>query len=152
MIKKEQVQIWASFVFRIICGALFIYSGFSKASQPIEYFQIAVSRFKILPGFALENLLWVVPLIEYFFGGFLLVGLFHKQAAFVLSAMTLIFQIVIGQAYLRGLPIDECGCFGDGFIHLSLYGSFALDTVLVIMLLHIAQSENSFLSLDRKLP
>lgn len=136
------------FVARILIGALFLLSGFSKLIQPYEYFQIAISMYQIVPDGFLPITAMLLPWIEMLFGTYLLIGYFQNMSATVLLALTAIFQLILAQALLRRLPIDECGCFGAGNIHLTLYQSFTLDTVIALALIFISTDTIRMYSLD----
>lgn len=139
------------FLARILIGMLFMYSGFSKLIQPAEYFEIAVNQYQIVPEAMTHMISLVMPWIEWIGGAFLLLGYLTEISAGALALLTGAFQIVLGQAVIRKLPIDECGCFGGGFVHLTLYQSFVLDTILVLALIQIATAENHPATLDRYL-
>lgn len=133
---------------RLAIGTLFFYSGFSKLTRPIEYFQIAIAPYDIVPEIFVAAISWIVPSIELLLGTFLLAGYWLNGSAAILAALTGLFQLVLAQALIRRLPIDECGCFGGGLIHLTLYQSFVLDTIAVLVLIKIATSSSKKFSLD----
>lgn len=128
-------------VSRVLVGALFFYSGLSKLIQPIEYFEVAVAQYDIVPQKFIHLVCLILPWVELVFGAFLLIGHRTKKASAVLGVLTALFQLILGQALLRRLPMDECGCFGGGFIHFTLYQSFALDTLLVLILIQLFDTE-----------
>lgn len=136
-------------VARLLAGALFLYSGFAKLLQPAEYFQIAISFYDLFPDRLIVLISYVMPWLELVLGGFLFLGYWVEGSAGLLALMTLGFQLVLGQAFVRDLPIDDCGCFGGGFVHLTLFQSFAMDTVLLLLLIFIATYDDFPLSLDR---
>lgn len=135
-------------VARILIAMLFIYSGFSKLIQPIEYFEIAVRQYSIIPDGIVHYISLIVPWIELIFGSYVLFGFYLEISGTILCILTGMFQLVLAQAVMRRLPIDECGCFGGGFIHLTLYQSFALDTILVIILIQIISSNRYMFAVD----
>lgn len=128
------VQANFALVIRFSIGLLFAYSGLSKLIQPIEYFQVAMGLYELFPDIMLEIGSRIVPWIELLYGTYLLLGYREKRAASALMFLAFLFQIVIGQALLRRIPIDECGCFGGGAVHLTLYQSFLLDTAIILLL------------------
>ena len=136
---------------RFFVGVVFLYSGYSKLTQPSEYFELAISFYQVVPESLLHPIALVLPWFEYLMGAFLIVGYAVPLAGGILSVLTALFQLLLGQALVRRLPIDECGCFGGGFIHLSLYQSFMLDTALLLILIQIATSDKHLFSLDAKL-
>lgn len=147
----EKYKVGALFVARILIGLLFFYSGLSKLIQPIEYFEVAVGFYQIVPEEVIHYVALVIPWIELTSGTFLLLGYMLESAAGTLAILTGIFQGILGQALVRRLPIDECGCFGGGFVHLTLYQSFVLDTVLLLLLIQISTAERNRWSLDHLL-
>ena len=137
------------FAARILAGALFFYSGFSKLIQPVEYFEVAIGQYTVVPEAAVHYVASVIPWIEMTAGTFVFLGYMLEGAAGALGVLTAMFQIILGQALVRRLPMDECGCFGGGFVHLTLYQSFVLDTFLVLIFIQIATAERNILTLDR---
>lgn len=136
------------FGLRLLVGCLFFYAGFSKLIQPIESFEIVVRWYNIIPDMMMPLVTFLVPWTELIFGTYILLGFSLKKSCGVLIVLNIMFQLIVGQALIRKLPIDECGCFGGGFIHLSLYQSFTLNTILVLILILIIQSGKNILCLD----
>lgn len=134
---------------RVLLGLLFAYSGFSKLIRPSEYFEFAISMYEIFPPSAVWLASVTVPWVELIFGAYLLLGFEMQRAAAILASLTVMFQLLLGQALLRGLRIDECGCFGGGFVHLTLYQSFALDSAMLLVLLQLSSAKSGRFSLDR---
>lgn len=135
---------------RLLISVLFIYSGLSKLIQPIEYFQVAIGLYELFPDPILILVSHIVPWIELLYGVYLFLGYREKLATAALMTLAFMFQLVIGQALLRHIPLDECGCFGGGFIHLSLYQSFLLDTSIILLLNWINTLSPTIASLDRR--
>ena len=130
------------FVSRIIVGLLFISSGLVKLIQPVEYFEIAINRYQMVPLAVAHIAAYIIPWVELVFGTYLFLGYWLHRSASVLAILTGIFQIALAQALLRNLGLDNCGCFGNGSIHLTLYQSFLIDTVMLLCLIQIATSKN----------
>lgn len=136
---------------RVLVGGVFFYSGLSKLIQPSEYFELAISFYRIIPDRLLHPIALVLPWIELISGTFLILGYCLIPTAVVLSILTGIFQLMLGQAIVRRVPIDECGCFGGGLVHLTLYQSFVMDTVMLLTLIQVATSEKPRFTLDNLL-
>ena len=117
---------------RILIGCLFIVSGFEKLIGPYQNFLYVVQSYEFLPTLLEEMVARTLPLIELFLGVFLVVGLWLKWALRSIGMVIFLFILIVGQALLRKLPIDECGCFG-GLISLPLYAVLIFDSMLFLL-------------------
>jgi len=43
-----------------------------------------------------------------------------------------VFVVVVGQALLRGLPLESCGCFGE-WIHLKPQAVIVMDSLSLLL-------------------
>ncbi len=131
-------------LFRIIVGALFIFSGTVKAIDVTgtaiklqEYFEIFEQKF-IFPSFwhflSEHNITIAVVfvLLEIMLGIYLLLG-YKKKVVIPLLLATIIFFTFLTwySAYFNA--VRDCGCFGD-FIKLEPWTSFWKDVVLLVMI------------------
>jgi uncharacterized membrane protein YphA (DoxX/SURF4 family) len=99
-------------IFRLILGTVFLYASYDKILDP-ETFAISVQNYQIIP-MSLSNLVAIIlPWCEFYCALFLLVGWWHRAAAFIVSIMNIIFIVALSVASFRGLDIN-CGCFGTG--------------------------------------
>ena len=117
---------------RILIGCLFIVSGFEKLIGPYQNFLYVVQSYEFLPTLLEEMVARTLPWIELFLGVFLVVGLWLKWALRSIGMVIFLFILIVGQALLRKLPIDECGCFG-GLISLPLYAVLIFDSMLFLL-------------------
>lgn len=140
----------ALLIARVLVGLIFVYSGFSKVIRPPEYFEVAINAYQVFP----DAIQWLaartVPWVELILGLFLILGLHLRPTAIALAGLIVAFQMMLGQALLRGLNIDECGCFGGAF-HFTLYQSFLIDTLLLLIVIQFSGKEEHLLALDNKL-
>ncbi|PIU18077.1 MAG: DoxX family protein [Elusimicrobia bacterium CG08_land_8_20_14_0_20_59_10] len=98
---------------RLIVGGVFVYSGAIKALAPAEEFAYAIESYKVIgPGLSLLAA-HAVPWIELYTGLLLACGIFTRSSVFFTAAMLAFFELMLGQAWLRDLPITSCGCFGS---------------------------------------
>jgi len=136
-------------VIRILIGFIFVVSGFEKLIGPYQNFMYVVQSYEFLPTVLEEVVARILPWGEFFLGVFLVFGLWLKwtlRSTLILIGM---FILIVGQALLRKLPIDECGCFG-GLISLPLYGVLIFDCTLLLLtsLLLKYKNRTNILSLD----
>jgi len=100
---------------RLAVGGVFIYAGLLKALAPAEEFGYAIESYKV---FNAQLSLWAAytaPWLELYAGLLLAAGVFTRLSAAFSGVMLLFFEAMLGQAWLRGLPITSCGCFGSGY-------------------------------------
>lgn len=97
---------------RLFLAAIFIYSGYTKVDNPLQ-FAVAVEGYKLLPP---GMVLWVVKTLPWFeiaLGIALLAGIAIRYTAAVAGALLAFFIVVMAITYLRGIQAS-CGCFGLG--------------------------------------
>ncbi len=126
----REVKINPYNVIRAVIGLIFVVSGFEKVVTPYQNFQYVLQAYRIFPEFSEIFIAQVFPWIELITGIFLLLGLWLRYALMSSGAMLVGFLAIVGQAMIRKLPIDSCGCFGS-LISLPLYGVFIMDSVLL---------------------
>ncbi len=94
---------------RLILGGVFIYAGATKITHLHELARI-IHNYKILP----ESLVYIsaviMPWVEILTGFSLIVGVYKKASASIITGMLLVFIVAISFNLMRGLNFD-CGCF-----------------------------------------
>lgn len=124
---------WAVIVSRLVFGAVFVFSGFVKAIDPVG------SKYKFIDyfsAFGLDSFVWlalplavVLSVFEFVLGVTVLLGLERRfasvSALLVMCVMTpLTFYLAVAN------PVSDCGCFGD-FLILSNWETFLKNLVLL---------------------
>lgn len=141
------------FILRAAVGALFVYSGFTKLMEPSSNFVGVVLGYGILGVRQAVFAAAVLPWTELLAGIFLALGLWGRQASSALAALCLLFFAAITSTYVRHIPLQDCGCFGQGPHTLPLWGTLLLDVTLflVLTLLIWRKEEARWTSLDAAL-
>ena len=135
--------------FRIIIGGILLFSGLSKVLSPYQNFLYVVQAYQLLPSWGELLTAQIFPWIELIIGAFVFLGLWTSwglRGALVLFG---IFVVVVGQALIRGLSLENCGCFG-GWVHLKPQTVIIMDSIsllLTSLLLHGISLSRKF-SLD----
>ena len=137
-------------ILRIFIGSILLVSGLEKVISPYQNFMYVIQGYEFLPSWMEKIVALSMPWAELIVGIFLVLGLwiqFSLKAAMLLFAG---FIVVVGQALIRSLPIDQCGCFGES-IHIPpkviiVFDSFML---LVTMWLLRNPSKVNRCSLDK---
>jgi len=101
--------IWT--IVALLFGALFIWSGVAKLKDPIT-FADNVRNFQVIGDPFAPAVALFLPWVEVFAGIALMSGRFAKGGAFILMGLMVVFTLLIGISWIRGLDIT-CGCFGD---------------------------------------
>jgi len=133
---------------RLAVGGVFIYAGLLKALAPAEEFGYAIESYKVLNS---QFSLWaayLTPWIELWTGLLLVLGVFTRLNSLFTGAMLLFFEAMLGQAWLRGLPITSCGCFGSGHGN-SITREF-IQNLVFIALAWVSYKYGSAWSADKK--
>lgn len=113
---------------RLTAGAVFVYAGFLKLAAPAEEFAYAIETYKIMPDAVALLAARTVPWVELYLGLLLIAGLYTRLAALGTAGLLAFFELLLAQAWLRGLPVTSCGCFGSGSSN-PLWLEFVLNLV-----------------------
>lgn len=97
-------------VLRVSLGALFLYAAATKLPD-MAAFAESVANYRLLPAAWVPTVAAIVIGVELVTGVLLVLGVWTRPAAFVLSALLAVFTVGIAQALLRGIDL-RCGCFG----------------------------------------
>ena len=136
----------------MVIGGIFVVSGFEKLIGPYQNFLYVIQNYSFLPLSLAEIVARLLPWVEFFLGIFLVLGLWLKWTLRAVMALLLMFMVVVIQALIRNLPIDECGCFG-ALISFPLQVVLAFDTTVFVLtrFLSFRREEAERCSLDRYL-
>lgn len=119
---KEPTPVWIkalTWLFRLICGGLFIFSGFVKAIDPWgtifkvqEY--LALLDFMVPPPL-MTLFVFALCAVEFIVGCFLMMGCYRKTCPwFGLLIMFFMLPLTLWVAIKN--PVADCGCFGDAWV------------------------------------
>ena len=119
---------------RILIGLLFLVSGGEKLLWPYQNFLYILQSYQLFPSGLEMFIARVFPWIEFLAGLLLVLGLWVPEMLKVALVMFTVFILVIGQALVRHLPIDECGCFGE-LISMKPQHTLVMDSLLFLALI-----------------
>lgn len=132
---------------RLFVGAVLVYAGASKAAAPAEEFAQVIMAYDLVPTSMAQSMAGLLPWLEILVGWALLLGVQVRMAGAVAGVMTGAFLFAIGSVLARGIPIPNCGCFGDG-MHFSPAHAFVFDATLAAACWAVYTAEPGPLSLD----
>jgi putative oxidoreductase len=97
-------------------GAIFLYASIEKIAYPQEFARIVYHYQLVGPnqtlGFVPANAVaFALPWIEALCGSLLLLGLWRREAAMLCALLLAVFVLAVGSAMVRGIDIENCGCF-----------------------------------------
>jgi uncharacterized membrane protein YphA (DoxX/SURF4 family) len=97
------------FLCRLILGGLFIYASIDKIAYPYAFAKI-IHNYQLMPDIFVYFMAVTLPWVEAIAGLFLVLGLFKRTSALLLSSLLVVFAIAISINLIRGINFD-CGCF-----------------------------------------
>ena len=103
---------WLTVRVQIALGAIFIIAALPKIVDPPSFAHM-IYNYKILPGALVNISALMMPWIELLCGVALVIGVWKRSSAAIITAMLVVFIIAISINLARGNAID-CGCFGGG--------------------------------------
>jgi uncharacterized membrane protein YphA (DoxX/SURF4 family) len=113
---------------RVLVGGIFIWAAVSKISDPRSFGE-DIANYQMLPPALVPWLAAAVPGIELVAGGLLVLGVWSRAAATVITGLLLVFIAALSQALLRGINL-KCGCFGGA--DLATWGTVGRDLVILL--------------------
>ncbi len=142
------------FLFRLIVGGVFIWAGSLKIADPLGFAQ-SIQNYQAFPRPLVFLIAVVLPWVEVLAGAFLILGLWRRSSALLLSLLLFGFIALVAFALLRGID-TSCGCFGSLSRRADL-GLILTDLVLLFFALSVFLADrrariSSFLENSSKTP
>ena len=100
---------WIELVARWILGLTFIYASFHKILAPGEFARI-VYGYDLFPHVFINLIAIIIPFMELVAGLALIIGIYPRSAAIIISGLLLAFIAASVINLIRGHEFD-CGCF-----------------------------------------
>ena len=122
---------------RVAIGCIFLVSGLEKLLSPYQNFLYVIQAYQIMPSWVETLTAQIFPWVEFLTGVFVVLGLWTPWALRAALVLFACFIVVVGQALLRGIPLDNCGCFGE-LIHFKPSVIIVMDSgcfLLIVTLL-----------------
>ena len=103
---------WVLLLLRLGMGAVFLGAAFPKIRDP-DLFALSIHNYQMLPPWGVNLMAVVLPWLELVVGGCLVVGIWRRACAVIMTVLMVVFMIALASAASRGLSIS-CGCFEVG--------------------------------------
>ncbi|MDE2481231.1 MAG: DoxX family membrane protein [bacterium] len=134
---------------RLALGLVLVVTGALKVGHAPDL-AAAIAGFRLLPGAVVAPMALILPYFELLLGGYLLVGLFTRAAAWIACAQFAIYAAAIASAVLRHIPAN-CGCFGPHDQATADWPHVAFDLALALLAAFVARRGAGLLALDGRL-
>lgn len=125
---------WLLIASRLLVGGLLIWAGVLKIMDPLGFAQ-SIKNYRFFPHEAAFIIGVILPWVEVLSGALLIVGIFRRSSALLISLLLIGFIGLVAIALLRGID-TACGCFGS----LSRKADLTLilmDSVMLFLTLNI---------------
>jgi putative oxidoreductase len=125
---------WFILGFRLVVGGLFIWAGVLKVIDPLGFAQ-SIENYRLFPRELAFIIAVILPWVEVLSGACLIVDLFRRSSALIISVLLIGFIGLVAVAMWRGIDTN-CGCFGS----LSRKADLQLvlmDSVLLFLTLNV---------------
>jgi putative oxidoreductase len=142
---------YAAVIFRWAVGLIFVYASMDKLLHP-PAFAVAVYNYKLLPGSFVNLVAITLPWLELVCGILLIIGLFSRAAALILSMLLILFFFALSLNLYRGIDIS-CGCFTLSATANKIGISYmARDLLVLAMSLQILFFDGKLVSIEGLFP
>lgn len=132
---------YAVMALRIITGALFVISGFSKAVDPWGFIFKIEDYLAVWGMMEPRTVILVVAIAlsvyEFVFGFLLMTGCFKRMASWLLM-LSMSFMLPLTAYIWIAEPVDDCGCFGEMW-KISNAATFWKNVAIVLALAYLCR-------------
>jgi len=139
---------WVAVLLRVLVGGVFVFAGFSKLLLPHAEVIAHVQQYQVLPAWLVSITATFLPWIEVGSGTALLMGFCTTPAALLIAVQLLNFSALMGLVLAVGIPIADCGCFGNLGLPETPLQVLIRDLVMLALLVPIIYRQRDALSLD----
>jgi len=119
------------FILRLVVGGVFVFAAVLKILDP-AMFATDIANYRLLPRALVHPVAILLPWVELGAGLMLVLGVWRRASALVISILCFVFLIAIGQALARGLDV-HCGCFGTVSAGPIGWRNLLIDLALLLM-------------------
>jgi uncharacterized membrane protein YphA (DoxX/SURF4 family) len=133
---------------RLIVGGLFIWAAVTKIAEPLSFAQ-DVKNYRLVGQTISFFTAIILPWIELIAALCLIIGVFPRSSALLISGLLVFFILLVAITIIRGIDVD-CGCFGT-FSRKADFKLILEDSLwLAMSLILLFSPANDFCLLKRK--
>jgi uncharacterized membrane protein YphA (DoxX/SURF4 family) len=113
---RRPAGFWPETLLGLIVGAVFVYASVDKILHPGNFARIIYRYHLVGPnsmvGPILANVVAVtLPWVELLVGLSLILGPWRREASLLAGALLLSFVLAVSSTLVRGIDVENCGCF-----------------------------------------
>ena len=139
---------WVAVLLRVLLGGVFVFAGFSKLVLPHAEVVAHIQQYQVLPAWLVSITATFLPWIEVGSGTALLIGFCTTPVALLIAVQLLSFSALMGIVLAAGIPIENCGCFGNLGLPETPLQVLMRDLIMLALLLPILYRQRDALGLD----
>jgi uncharacterized membrane protein YphA (DoxX/SURF4 family) len=139
---------WVVIGSRVLVGGVFLLAGFSKLLLPQAEVAALIQQYRVIPPGFTWWIAALLPWLELASGTALVIGFYTTLAALAIAGQLVVFIGLMLVVLALGVPIEDCGCFGNLGLHETPLQVVIRDLVLIALLGPILTRQRDILSLD----
>jgi uncharacterized membrane protein YphA (DoxX/SURF4 family) len=141
---------WVAVLARGVVGGVFVVAGFSKLLLPHAEVVAMMQQYPVIPTAVMPWLAAGLPWLELVSGTALVIGFCTTPAALLVGVQLVGFSGLMLAVLGLGVPIEDCGCFGNLGLHETPLQVLLRDLVLLVLLLPVLVRQQDVLALDAR--
>jgi uncharacterized membrane protein YphA (DoxX/SURF4 family) len=139
---------WVAVLLRVLLGSVFVFAGFSKLLLPHAEVVAQLQQYQVLPAWLVSLTAMFLPWVEVGSGIALLIGFCTTPAALLIALQLLTFSALMVIVLAAGIPIADCGCFGNLGLPETPLQVLVRDMLMLVMLVPVFWRQGDALGLD----
>lgn len=133
---------------RSLVGMVFVLAGFSKLLLPHAEVMAMMQQYTVLPQALIPWLATVLPWIEVGSGTALAIGWYTTPAARLVGLQLIAFSLLMTVVLAAGVPIEDCGCFGNLGLRETPFQVLLRDLFLLALLAPVLARQSDVMAFD----
>jgi uncharacterized membrane protein YphA (DoxX/SURF4 family) len=139
---------WVAVLVRVLVGGVFVFAGFSKLLLPQAEVVALIQQYAVLPPTLIPFIAALLPWLELASGTALCLGFYTTPAAVLVGVQLVGFSLLMLVVLVTGVPIEDCGCFGNLGLRETPLQVLIRDLVMLALLVPVFMRQRDIWGLD----